>query len=82
MKIILCGFDTIWRRNDHVCLIGAKRRLPLISRHIPINNGVCLNRDGFGTFTINLPHQGAVTLLKSLDYEKGGGVQAARGPDI
>jgi hypothetical protein len=49
---------------------------------MPINNGVCLTRDGFGTFTINLPHQGAVTLLRSLDYEKGGGVQAAIGPEI
>jgi hypothetical protein len=34
---------------------------------------VCPLRDGFGTFTINFPHQGAVTLIKALDYEKGGG---------
>jgi hypothetical protein len=32
-----------------------------------------LLRDGFGTFTINFPHQGAVTLIKALYYEKGGG---------
>jgi hypothetical protein len=32
-----------------------------------------LLRDGFGTFTINFPHQGAVTLIKALDYEKGEG---------
>jgi hypothetical protein len=34
---------------------------------------VCPLRDGFGTFTINFPHQGAVTLMKALDYEKGEG---------
>jgi hypothetical protein len=34
-----------------------------------------LLRDGFGTFTINFPHQGAVTLIKALDYEKGEGVK-------
>ena len=29
--------------------------------------------DSYGTFTINFPHQGAVSLVRSLDYEKGGG---------
>jgi hypothetical protein len=37
------------------------------------NKVVVLLRDGFGTFTINFPHQGAVTLIKALDYEKGEG---------
>ena len=36
---------------------------------------VCPLRDGFGTFTINFPHQGAVTLIKALDHEKGGGLK-------
>jgi len=27
--------------------------------------------DGFGIFSINLPHQGAVVLNRTLDYEKG-----------
>lgn len=43
-------------------------------KNIGIDSGIGNNRvntaDGFGYFSINLPHQGQVTVNRSLDYEK------------
>lgn len=34
------------------------------------NGGNINSADGYGFFTINLPHQGLVTVNRTLDYEK------------
>ncbi len=64
----------------HRILKKTTHKLKRISKFWQLSLKICLGakllvllRDGFGTFTINFPHQGAVTLIKALDYEKGEG---------
>ena len=48
--------------------------VPGDGKNLITTNGVGRNRitvgDGYGYFSINLPHQGQVTVNRSLDYEK------------
>lgn len=68
MQLLKVGFRKIYEGIGKFCYNV------LAGSHIPQDQGVGRQRihseDGFGYFAINYPHQGQVTVNRTLDFEK------------